>query len=155
MHSTYGQEHNQPRRFQRAELCQIFGQQHIGQQQEGNGEELDEGGIVAGYVVDALVAQHDHRVEDSRRETERNAHRAECACLAFQHAADHDHAKDGGETIVQLMLDFDWVIIDGQFYDFGPGYTEEGSRNALSDLFTLLGIENWPQEVIDAYPGFF
>lgn len=65
------------------------------------------------------------------------------------------HAKDGSETTVQLMLDFDWVIIDGQFYDFGPGYTEEGSRNALPDLFSLLGIESWPQEVIDAYPGFF
>ena len=65
------------------------------------------------------------------------------------------HAKDGSELIIQLMLDFDWVIIDGQFYDFGPGYTDDGSRNALPDLFALLGIHNWPQEVMDAYPGFF
>ena len=63
--------------------------------------------------------------------------------------------EDGSEMIITLMLDSDWIIIDGQFLDFGPGYVEDGSRNALPELFDLLGIDNWPQAVLDAYPDFF
>ena len=65
------------------------------------------------------------------------------------------HGKDGSEMMVTLSLDTDWIVIDGLYYDFGPGYVEDGSRNALPDLFALLGIDNWPREVMDAYPDFF
>ena len=63
--------------------------------------------------------------------------------------------KDGTEVIVELGLDTDWVRIDGIYYDFGPGYDEDGAYDALAYLFSLLGIEDWPQEVKDAYPDFF
>ena len=63
--------------------------------------------------------------------------------------------KDGTEVIVELGLDTDWVRIDGIYYDFGPGYDEDGAYDALAYLFSLLGMEDWPQEVKDAYPDFF
>ncbi len=63
--------------------------------------------------------------------------------------------KDSTEVIVELGLDTDWVRIDGIYYDFGPGFDEDGAYDALAYLFSLLGIEDWPQEVKDAYPDFF
>ena len=63
--------------------------------------------------------------------------------------------KDGTEVVVTLSLDTDWVCIDGIYYDFGPGYDDDGSLNALSYLWQLLGIDNWPKEVLDAYSDFF
>ena len=63
--------------------------------------------------------------------------------------------NDGTEVIVELGLDTDWVRIDGIYYDFGPGFDEDGAYDALAYLFSLLGIEAWPQEIQDAYPDFF
>ena len=57
--------------------------------------------------------------------------------------------KDGTEVIVELGLDTDWVRIDGIYYDFGPGFDEDGAYDALTYLFSLLGIRDWPQEVYD------
>ena len=54
--------------------------------------------------------------------------------------------KDGTEVIIELGLDTDWVRIDGIYYDFGPGYDEDGAYDALSYLFSLLGIEDWPSQ---------
>lgn len=62
---------------------------------------------------------------------------------------------DGTEVVIELGLDTDWIRIDGIYYDFGPGFDEDGAYDALSELFSLLGIEDWPQEVKDAYPDFF
>ena len=62
---------------------------------------------------------------------------------------------DGTEVVLELGLYTDWVRIDGIYYDFGPGFDEDGAYNALGELFSLLGIEDWPQEVKDAYPDFF
>ena len=63
--------------------------------------------------------------------------------------------KDGTELVIELGLYTDWVRIDGIYYDFGPGFDEDGAYDALAYLFSLLGIEDWPQEVKDAYPDFF
>ena len=57
--------------------------------------------------------------------------------------------KDGTEVIIELGLDTDWVRIDGIYYDFGPGFDEDGAYDALVYLFSLLGIRDWPQEVYD------
>lgn len=57
--------------------------------------------------------------------------------------------NDGTEVIVELGLDTDWVRIDGIYYDFGPGFDEDGAYDALAYLFSLLGIRDWPQEVYD------
>lgn len=54
--------------------------------------------------------------------------------------------KDGTEVIIELGLDTDWVRIDGIYYDFGPGFDEDGAYDALGELFALLGIEDWPRQ---------
>jgi len=63
--------------------------------------------------------------------------------------------EEGTEVVVTMSLDDDWCCIDGAYYDFGPDYDEDGSYNALPELFALLAINEWPQEVKDAYPDFF
>ena len=56
------------------------------------------------------------------------------------------------ETLrIQLELNNDLCLIGGVFYDYGPGYTDEGSYNALPELLACFGIQSWPQPVVDKY----
>lgn len=56
------------------------------------------------------------------------------------------------ETVrVQLELNNDLCVIDGVFYDYGPGYDDDGSYNALPEMLACLGIDSWPQPVVDKY----
>ena len=57
-----------------------------------------------------------------------------------------------GETVrVGLDLNYDLCVIDGYFYDYGPGYDDDGSLNRLPDLLRLLGYSRWPDQVQDRY----
>jgi len=57
-----------------------------------------------------------------------------------------------GESITAVLdLNYDLLILDGAFYDYGPGYTEEGSYNALPELLACFSITEWPQPVLDKY----
>lgn len=56
------------------------------------------------------------------------------------------------ETVrIQLELNNDLCVIDGVFYDYGPGYTDEGSYNALREMLACFGLTQWPQPVTDRY----
>ena len=57
-----------------------------------------------------------------------------------------------GESLrIVLDLNYDLFILDGVFYDYGPGYTDEGSYNALPELLACFSITEWPQPVLDRY----
>lgn len=60
--------------------------------------------------------------------------------------------KDGTEVVIELGLDSDLCKVDETFFDYGPGYTNEGSTNAIPKLFELLGISDWPEAVYEKYP---
>lgn len=57
------------------------------------------------------------------------------------------------EEPVHIVLDLnnDLCIIDGTFYDYGPGYTDDGSYNALQEMLACFSITEWPQPVKDKY----
>lgn len=56
------------------------------------------------------------------------------------------------ETVrVQLELNSDLCVVGGVFYDYGPGYTDDGSYNALKEMLACFGITEWPQPVLDKY----
>lgn len=57
------------------------------------------------------------------------------------------------EETVRIVLDLnnDLCIIDGTFYDYGPGYTNDGSYNALPEMLACFSITEWPQPVRDKY----
>lgn len=63
--------------------------------------------------------------------------------------------SDGSAVQIELGLDSDLCRIDGQFYDYGPGFSDVGAIDALPQLFALLGLSNWPQPVLDAYADYF
>ena len=50
-------------------------------------------------------------------------------------------------SIVTLGLDamHDLFVIDGAFFDYGPGYDDNGNLNATQELLTLLGLQEWPK----------
>lgn len=57
-----------------------------------------------------------------------------------------------GKTVrAALDLNYDLCVIDGYFYDYGPGYDDDGSLNRLPDLLRLLGYDRWPDQVQDRY----
>lgn len=57
-----------------------------------------------------------------------------------------------GESVTAVLdLNYDLLILDGAFYDYGPGYTDEGSYNALPELLACFSITEWPQPVLDKY----
>ncbi|MBQ8835400.1 MAG: hypothetical protein IJ001_10850 [Oscillospiraceae bacterium] len=60
-------------------------------------------------------------------------------------------AVGGEQTMSDLMLDSDLVIIDNCFYDYGPGYTDVGTYNGLPDLLALFGLDRWPDVVYEKY----
>ncbi len=61
---------------------------------------------------------------------------------------------DGNTYTVSLTIEYDLLYFDGAFYDFGPGYTEDGSINATPDLMRLLFGDTIPQEILDIYPEY-
>ena len=58
---------------------------------------------------------------------------------------------DGQETVLELDMDSDLFRYDSRFFDYGPG----NDNNALTKLLNLLGLEDWPEKVKDAYPEWF
>ena len=58
---------------------------------------------------------------------------------------------DGQEVALELDLDGDLFRYEGSFYDYGPG----NDNNAMPQLLNLLGLDDWPEEVKDAYPAYF
>ena len=58
---------------------------------------------------------------------------------------------DGQETVLELDMDGDLFRYDGRFFDYGPG----NDNNALLRLLKLLGLEDWPEAVKEAYPEWF
>lgn len=63
--------------------------------------------------------------------------------------------ENGTEVTAELSLDDDLCRIDEIFFDYGPGYTNEGGINALPTLFELLGISDWPEAVYEKYSSWF
>ena len=53
--------------------------------------------------------------------------------------------KDGRVTVLELDMDSDLFRYEGRFFDYGPG----NDNNAMPELLTLLGLEDWPEEVKD------
>lgn len=51
---------------------------------------------------------------------------------------------DGSTVTLGLDGDSDYFVVDGIFYDYGPGYDEDGCLDATADLQALLGLEAWP-----------
>ena len=58
---------------------------------------------------------------------------------------------DGTELMAELGLDNDMCRIGNWIRTYGP----ENDYNALPDLLTMLGLEDWPQEVYDAFSIYF
>ena len=57
-----------------------------------------------------------------------------------------------GRTVrVQLELNSDLCVIDGIFYDYGPGFDDNGSLDRLPELLRMLGCTEWPDQVKDRY----
>ena len=61
---------------------------------------------------------------------------------------------EGRSIRIVLDLNYDLCIIDGIFYDYGPGYTDEGSYNALPEMLACFSISEWPQPVKDKYADY-
>lgn len=59
--------------------------------------------------------------------------------------------KDGRVTVLELDMDSDLFRYEGRFYDYGPG----NDNNAMPELLALLGLEEWPEEVKEAFPEWF
>nr|MBQ8244969.1 hypothetical protein [Oscillospiraceae bacterium] len=61
----------------------------------------------------------------------------------------------GSSHTLRLALDSDLVLYNGYFYDYGPGTNSNGGINNLPVLLGMLGLEDWPEEVKQAYPNYF
>lgn len=55
---------------------------------------------------------------------------------------------DGQEILLELDLYGDMFRYEGRFFDYGPG----NDNNAMPRLMAILGLEDWPKEVKEAYP---
>ena len=62
--------------------------------------------------------------------------------------------SEGVSISAVLDLNYDLLILDGVFYDYGPGYTDEGSYNALPELLACFSLKTWPQPVLDRYSDY-
>lgn len=62
---------------------------------------------------------------------------------------------DGTELVAELDLYDDGCLIDGKYYDYGPGMDGEASVNATPGLLAAFGLTDWPQVVKAAYPQVF
>ena len=52
---------------------------------------------------------------------------------------------DGNTVTLGMDAMHDLFVIDGAFFDYGPGYDDDGSINATQELLSLLGLEEWPE----------
>ncbi len=57
--------------------------------------------------------------------------------------------EDGSQTTLQLVLENDLCILDGAFFDYGPGYGSDGSLDKRDQLLKLLGITTATPENLD------
>lgn len=51
---------------------------------------------------------------------------------------------DGNTVTLGMDAMHDLFEIDGAFFDYGPGYDDDGSVDATQELLSLLGLEEWP-----------
>lgn len=58
---------------------------------------------------------------------------------------------DGQTVMISVDLIHDLVMVDGEFYDYGPGYNEEGALNAIAHMLGLFGLSDWPEWMYDYY----
>ena len=58
---------------------------------------------------------------------------------------------DGTVVTGQICLETDLILVDGLFYDYGPGYNEEGARNAILHMLNLFGLHDWPSWMYEWY----
>ena len=63
--------------------------------------------------------------------------------------------EGGNVSTLQLCLDDDLIRYEGKFYDYGPGTNSNGGINNLPVFLGILGLADWPEEVKNAYPGWF
>lgn len=63
--------------------------------------------------------------------------------------------SSGNTATLNLDLDSDLFRYKGYFYDYGPGTNSNGSINNLPVLLGMLGLEDWPEEVKQAFPNYF
>ena len=52
---------------------------------------------------------------------------------------------DGSTVTLGMDAMHDLFVIDGAFFDYGPGYDDDGSVDATQELLSLLGLEEWPE----------
>ena len=57
--------------------------------------------------------------------------------------------ENGNTKTVSLDIENDLCVVDGLFYDYGPGYTDVGSIDGRPMLWEALGLTDWPQELYD------
>lgn len=57
--------------------------------------------------------------------------------------------ENGNTRTVSLDIYNDHCVIDGLFYDYGPGYTDIGTVDARPMLWEAFGLTDWPQELYD------
>ncbi len=55
------------------------------------------------------------------------------------------HYGEGAWVEIQLNMLGDLMVIDGIFYDYGPGYHADGSIDATERMLELLGLNSWPE----------
>ena len=53
---------------------------------------------------------------------------------------------NGNQTTIQLVLEEDLFKLEGTFYDYGPGYDDNGSIDNRRTLFDLLGLQDFLPE---------
>jgi len=58
---------------------------------------------------------------------------------------------DGTVWKAQICLEQDLLYVDGEFYDYGPGYNEEGARNAILHMLSLFDLHDWPHWMYEWY----
>jgi len=54
---------------------------------------------------------------------------------------------DGSTVTIGLDALHDLFVIDGVFFDYGPGYDDHGSVDATQKLLSLLGLKEWPERI--------
>jgi hypothetical protein len=54
------------------------------------------------------------------------------------------YGPDGVGIGLGMDAENDYFVIDGAFFDYGPGYDDNGNLNATQELLSLLGLEEWP-----------
>lgn len=52
---------------------------------------------------------------------------------------------DGSSITLGMDAMHDLFVIDGAFFDYGPGYDDNGSLDATDELLNLLGLQEWPE----------